>query len=513
MTATVAVEHLSKRFGVVRALADVSLELRGGEVLALVGENGAGKSTLMRVIEGVFPPDDGRVLVDGEPVAFASPREAQRLGIRVIHQEPEIIPELSVAENIYLGTFKARAGLFVDRRDLEGRTRRILETFGVARELPPRRRCAGLGPAHRQLVEIMRALHGGSRLIAFDEPTSSLTESEAARLFAIIRDLRGRGVAVVYISHRLAEVMDLADRIAVLRDGRLVADRPAAELDETRIASLMVGRDVQHLFKRSARPGPEPVLEVRALTTHAVEDVDLVVRRGEVVGLGGLIGAGRSELARGIFGFDRRRRGEVRVGGRAVRPDSPGDAIQAGIGFAPEERKSEALLLARSVRDNITLCVPEKIGRFGFVDTGKARGIAGRLAERLAIKTPSLEQQISKLSGGNQQKAVLARWLAREPMLLILDEPTRGVDVGAKAEIYRLIDELAAAGYGILLISSEMPELLGLADRILVMRAGRIVGELSREEASEEAILGLAMEDAAVHTAPAPTETDRMTDA
>ncbi len=489
----VAVEGVAKRFGVVQALKGVSLEVRAGEVLALVGENGAGKSTLMRLLEGVFEPDSGRILVDGAPVRFRGPAEAHGAGIRVIHQEPEIVPELTVAENIFLGDIHARAGLFLDWGDLEARTRALLEAFGVARELPPRRSCRGLGPAQRQLIEIMRALKGGGRLVAFDEPTSSLTAEEARRLFSIIAKLRADGVAVVYISHRLAEVFVLADRVAVLRDGELVALRPKEALDEAEVVRLMVGRDLGGLFSRRTAPAGKAVLEVESLSTDRVKNCSLVVHAGEVVGLAGLIGAGRSELARGIFGFDRRRRGTVSVAGRPVRPDSPGDAILAGIGFAPEDRKEEALLLARSVLDNITLCVPDRIGRLGLVDRGRAQAIAGAIADRLRIRTPSLDHPVAKLSGGNQQKAVLGRWLAREPKVLILDEPTRGIDVGAKAEIYRLIDELAAAGMAILLISSELPELLGLADRIIVMRAGTIVGELSRDAASEEAILGLAM--------------------
>ena len=316
----VAVERVAKRFGVVQALKGVSLEVRAGEVLALVGENGAGKSTLMRLLEGVFEPDSGRILVDGAPVRFRGPAEAHAAGIRVIHQEPEIVPELTVAENIFLGDIHARAGLFLDWRDLEGRTRALLEAFGVARELPPRRSCRGLGPAQRQLIEIMRALKGGGRLVAFDEPTSSLTAEEARRLFSIIAKLRADGVAVVYISHRLAEVFVLADRVAVLRDGELVALRPKEALDEAEVVRLMVGRDLGGLFRRRTAPAGEPVLEVEDLSTDKVKNCSIVVRAGEVVGLGGLIGAGRSELARGIFGFDRRRQGTVSVAGARYAP-------------------------------------------------------------------------------------------------------------------------------------------------------------------------------------------------
>jgi L-arabinose transport system ATP-binding protein len=492
-SAIVAVAGISKRFGVVQALSDVSVGFRPGEVVGLVGENGAGKSTLTRILEGVYRPDSGEVRVDGQPIAFSEPRDAHRAGIRIIHQEPEIVPELTVAENIFMGAIPRVGGVFLDRRKLEHRTQDILADFGMARDLSPRQQCTGLGPAQRQVLEIMRAIRAGGRLIAFDEPTSSLTDDEARRLFQVIRRLRAEGVSVVYISHRLHEIVDLVDRVVVLRDGRLVADRPAAGLTEAEISRLMVGRDVETLFSHRHRTLAEVALRVSGLTTRAVYDVSFQVRAGEVLGIGGLMGAGRSELAKGIVGFDRRISGEVHAAGKPVRANSPANAIFAGIGFAPEDRKHEALLLFRSVLDNATLCIPDKVSRFGFFQRRRAQSLTQNLADRLSIRTPSLDQQVSRLSGGNQQKVVLARWLAREPRVLILDEPTRGIDVGAKAEIYQLIDQLAAAGIAIVLISSEMPELLGLADRILVMAGGRIVGELSAEQASEEAILRLAM--------------------
>jgi L-arabinose transport system ATP-binding protein len=488
-----AVRDIAKSFGVVPALRGVSLEIRAGEVLALVGENGAGKSTLMRILEGEHRPDAGEILFEGRPVTFASARDAHQVGIRVIHQEPEIIPDLSVAENVFIGDF--RGGLFLDRGDLDRRALALLGQFGVERELPPWRLCRGLGPAHRQLIEIMRAVKSGEKLLALDEPTSSLTEEEAQRLFAFVRRLRADGVAVVYISHRLREVMDLADRIAVLRDGELVGLLDRAEATHEAIVRLMVGRPLSAIFDHRPHARPETVLQVDGLTTAKVHDISFSIRAGEIVGLGGLIGAGRTELARGIFGFDRMTAGRVLVNGREIKLRSPADAILAGIGFAPEDRKQEALLLARSVRENISLCVPDLISRGGFLDEGAETRIAQRLSDRMRIKTPSLRQLVSKLSGGNQQKVVLARWLAREPKLLILDEPTRGIDVGAKAEIYRLVEELAAAGMGILFISSEMPELLGMTDRILVMAAGRLVGELATKDATEQAILALAMRE------------------
>ena len=488
-----AAVRVSKHFGVVRALDDVTLAARAGEILALVGENGAGKSTLVRIFEGVFPPDQGEVHAQGVRQTLRSPADAHALGIRVIHQEPDIIPDLSIAENLFLGDFRRYRGVFLDRADLAQRTRALLGEFGLERDLGPWVRAGDLSPAQRQLMEIMRALRGGLRVLALDEPTSSLTEQEAQRLFRIVRRLRKDGVAVIYISHRMREVRELADRIAVLRDGRLVEERPTAAFPEGDIVHAMVGRPIADLFDRGTRRWGETALSVRGVTTKRVKDVSFDVCSGEVVGLAGLMGAGRSELAEAIFGQDRLLAGSIAVGGKPVALRTPADAIRAGIGFAPEDRKSQALLLLRSVKDNISLAIPDLISRLTFVDFAAERRIATTLADRLRIKTPSLEASVSSLSGGNQQKVVLGRWLARRPKVLILDEPTRGIDVGAKAEIYRLITELAAEGMALLVISSEMPELLGLADRILVMAGGRIVAGLGRHEASEERILSLAM--------------------
>jgi L-arabinose transport system ATP-binding protein len=491
----VRVEDVSKRFGVVRALHNVSLDISRGEILALIGENGAGKSTLMRILEGEYRPDTGSIRIDGRIVELSSPRMAHAAGIRVIHQEPEIIPELTVAENIFLGDFRAKGAVFLDQDDLSRRTVALLAAFGMDRVLEPDSLCRGLGPAQRQLIEIMRALRPGIRLIAFDEPTSSLTEDEAVRLFEMIRRLRSEGVAIVYISHRLREVSVLADRVAVLRDGELVASDAIGRLSEDRMVELMVGRPVNDLFGRAKRNAGAVRLSVEGLTSSKVRGVSLHVRAGEIVGLGGLVGAGRSELARALMGIDRVSSGSVSVDGIEVTTGSPRQAIAAGIGLVPEDRKQEALLLVQSVRDNTSLMVPEKVSRYGFFQPRRERGIVGRLVELLRIRTPSLEQPVAKLSGGNQQKVVFARWIAREPKVLILDEPTRGIDVGAKAEIYGLIEGLAADGMAILLISSEMTELIGLADRILVMAGGRIVGEVEGDRATEKAILDLAMSD------------------
>ena len=502
-----SLRQISKRFGVVQALNGVDLDVRGGEVLALVGENGAGKSTMMRIVEGVVSPDAGSLLFDGVVRDLRRAADAHALGVRVIHQEPDIAPDLSVAENLFIGDLRRIAGLFLDRRDLVRRTIALFDRFGLRESLSPWTRAGDLGAAQRQLVEIMRALRAGVRLLALDEPTSSLTDEETRRLFTIVRQLKAAGVAIVYISHRMHEIRELADRIAVLRDGRMVTVQPSTDLEDGAILRHMVGRPIDKLFERQHRePGPV-VLSLEGVSTRRIRDVSFSIRAGEVVGMAGLIGAGRSETAEAIFGADPILSGRVSLGGVPLRLRSPADAIAAGIGFAPEDRKAQALLLMASVETNVTLCVPDLISRAGFLKASAAHRIARKQADDLRIKTPRLDQLVSKLSGGNQQKVVLGRWLARRPRVLILDEPTRGIDVGAKAEIYALIRHLADSGLAILVISSEMPELVGLSDRVLVMASGRVAGEVSRVDATEEGILSLAMTDnlassAAEHRGP-----------
>ncbi|MCO6011297.1 sugar ABC transporter ATP-binding protein [Actinoallomurus purpureus] len=484
---------ISKRFAGVRALDDVTLDFPGGAVTALMGENGAGKSTLIKIINGDHLPDRGRVVLDGAPLALHAPADARRAGIRVIPQEPEIVPHVSVAENVYIGALPRKAGRALDRVGLRARVRADLRRLGFERVLDPDTLGSHLTPAQRQLVEILRALTTDAKVIAFDEPTSSLSENEVEALFALIRRLREEGLAVIYVSHRMQEIFRLADRIAVLRDGGLVGVRDVDRTDEAEIVRMMVGRDLSDMFAREHGATDEVVLEVDAVTTDDVRDVSLSVRAGEVVALAGLVGAGRSELAGAIVGDLPIRSGQVRVGGRPVRLRQPRDAVRAGMGYAPEERKAQALLLERSVRDNTSLVVLDRLRRFRFVRRAEERRLTREYVDRLNVRTPDIEHEVRKLSGGNQQKVVLARWLARRPKVLILDEPTRGIDVGAKAEIYHLIDDLARAGVAILVISSELPEVLGLADRIVVMQNGRVTGELDRADATEEAILELAM--------------------
>lgn len=514
-----SVADLSKQFAGVRALREVTVDFPAGQVTALMGENGAGKSTLIKIIDGDHRPDAGRVLLNGHPLDLHSPADARRHGIRVIGQEPEIIPHVSVAENVYAGALPRRRGRLLDRPTLRARVHDDLVRLGFEHALAPDTLGSALTPAQRQLVEILRALTGHAKVIAFDEPTSSLGEHEAEALFALIDRLRSDGMAIVYVSHRLKEIFRLADRIAVLRDGSLVGVRQAASSTEGEIVRMMVGRDLSTMFDRHDPPTPtvpappasvpanptpnttapthigEVVLDVREVTTDDVRDISFQVRAGEVVALAGLVGAGRSELSRALVGDLPIRSGTVSVGGRVLRLRHPGDAVRAGLGYAPEERKAQALFLDRSVRDNTSLVILDRLRTLRFVRRGAENRAVSEFVERLRVRTPSLEHEVRKLSGGNQQKVVLARWLARRPKVLILDEPTRGIDVGAKAEIYHIIADLARAGVAVLVVSSELPEVLGLADRVLVMQNGRITGELSRADATEESILSLAMAD------------------
>ena len=486
------IRDVSKAFPNVQALAGVSLDVRAGEVIAFMGENGAGKSTLLKILSGDYQRDAGTLTLDGKVVNFAGPRDARHAGVRVIYQEPEIVPYVTVAENIYIGELPVKNG-HVDFGALNRTVRETLAEYGFDDFISPDTLGNQLAPAQRHVVEIMRALKDGLRVLALDEPTSSMTEEEADRLFRLIERLRAQGIGIIYVSHRLHEIMKIADRIAVLRDGKLVGVTAAAETSEAEIVRMMVGRDLSDLVKRERHARDTVVLKVEHLSSPWHRDVSFEIRAGEVVGFAGLIGAGRTELAKVIFGDLPRYGGTVSMSGKAVTIRNPGQAIAAGMGLAPEDRKGEGLVLVRSVIENVVLAVLGRLAHLGILNPQRLRAEGAPLVERLAIKTPSLDQEVSKLSGGNQQKVVLARWLASHPSLLILDEPTRGIDVGAKAEIYRLIEDLAAEGIAIMLISSEMPELLRLTDRILVVRNGAISGELKDGAATEEGILRLAM--------------------
>ncbi len=498
---TLKVRNISKAFPNVQALDDVSLDIRPGEILAFMGENGAGKSTLLKIINGDYQPDAGTISIDDKPLSFSNPKQAHQAGIRVIYQEPEIVPGVDVAENIWVGELPKRLG-FIDRRQLNDKAKRRLAEYGFEKVLPTHLMGEELSSAQRQLVEIMRALKSGVRVLALDEPTSSLTDDEVERLFALVNRLRDEGVAIIYVSHRINEIKRLCDRIAILRDGRLIAVKPASELSEAQIVSLMVGRDLSDVFHRQPAGTNREVLRVEEVSSNWHNAVSCYVNAGEVVGFSGLVGAGRSELAKVIFGELPKNSGRIFLSGEEISPRRPDQAIAKGIGFAPEDRKREGLILIRSVLENASMAILRQISRFHLVRSALERDVVSGFVEKLKVRTPSLDQEVGKLSGGNQQKVVLARWLAAKPKLLILDEPTRGIDVGAKAEIYRLIDELANEGLAIMLISSELPEILGLADRIYVMQNGRITGELAGAEATEEAILELAMVDNLSATQP-----------
>ncbi|MQA77180.1 MAG: ATP-binding cassette domain-containing protein [Streptosporangiales bacterium] len=496
-----ALRGIGRSFPGVRALDDVTIEVRAGEVLALVGENGAGKSTLLRILSGDQQPDEGELRLPSGPVRFGSPRDARAAGVRVVSQEPELVDPLSVAENVFLGQVaRASGGRLVRRRDLHRRTAEILDRYGFAGDLDPQAIAADLSPSQRQLVEIVRALHEGATVLALDEPTSSLSEREADRLLGTVERLRRDGVAIVYVSHRLRETLRLADRVAVLRDGRLVATEDAAALSEADVVRLMVGRPLTAVFDRPEPPALGDVrLRVEHLSAPGLHDVGLTVRAGEIVGLAGLVGAGRTRLARALYGELPLTGGRVEVDGRPVRLRHPRDAMAAGICRTPEDRKGDGLVMVRSVRENVTLAILKRLSTFRFVRRRAERTVVADLTASLRVKAPSMDHPVATLSGGNQQKVVLARALAAAPRVLVLDEPTRGVDVGAKAEIYQLVFRLARDGLAVVVVSSELPEVLGLADRILVLAGGRITGELSRDDATEERVLALAMpaEDAA----------------
>lgn len=491
---TLKVRHISKAFPNVQALSDVSLDIRPGEILAFMGENGAGKSTLLKIINGDYQPDSGTMTIDDEKLSFSNPKQAHNKGIRIIYQEPEIVPGTDVPENIWIGELPKKYGL-INRRALNEKAQSRLEEYGFENVLPIHLMGDELSSAQRQIVEIMRALKSNVRVLALDEPTSSLTDEEVDRLFTLVRRLRDEGVAIIYVSHRINEIKRLCDRIAILRDGQLITVQPASELTQADIVRLMVGRDLSDVFERNPAASKQEVLNIQHLSSNWHVDINCNIKRGEVVGFSGLVGAGRSELAKVIFGDLPKNSGTIFLDGEEINPRRPDQAIAKGIGFAPEDRKREGLILIRSVLENASMAILRQLSRFHIVNKSQERKVIGTYVEKLKVRTPSLDQEVGKLSGGNQQKVVLSRWLAAKPKLLILDEPTRGIDVGAKAEIYRLIDELANEGLGIMLISSEMPEIIGLSDRVYVMQNGRITGELSSEEANEEAILELAMID------------------
>ncbi len=490
-----AADRLVKRYPGVLALDGVSFAVRGGEVHAVAGENGAGKSTLMKVLSGAVQPDAGTLLVDGHPARFASPHAAHAAGIRMIHQELSLVPELSVAENVFLGAEPARRGVVDRTRQLAG-ARAVLDRLGQA-QLDPRARVAELPLAARQMTEIAKAVAARARVLIMDEPTAILAQEETNALFRVIAQLRDEGVAIVYISHRLDEIFRVAGRLTVLRDGRLVATAPVADVSRGDVVRMMVGRELAAGYPHaSAAPGAE-LLRVEGVSSGPVRQASLALRRGEIVGLVGLVGAGRTELARAIFGAAPVREGRMFLDGAPYAPRTPRDAIAAGVALLPEDRKRQGLVLIGAIRENVSLPSLPGLASRGIVDRGRERAGVATWVDALGVRTPTVERPVGQLSGGNQQKVVVARWMLRHSRVLLFDEPTRGIDVGAKAEIYALMRRLADDGAAILMISSDLPEALGMADRLLAMRDGRIVGALARADATPDRVASLILGESA----------------
>jgi ribose transport system ATP-binding protein len=474
------VRDVTKSFPGVRALKGVSLTIRPGEVHALVGENGAGKSTLMKILAGAYRPDGGQVILDGKPVHFHTPHEARSAGIGIIYQELTVAANLTVAENVFLGSEPRKFGFVKDTAQMERRTQEVLDKLGAG--FKASRRAAHLSVAEQQQIEIARALFYRSRILVMDEPTAALSDRETERLFDVVRQLRADGLAIIYISHRMAEIYDLADRLSVFRDGEFVGELDRSEFSSERVIEMMVGRRLEDFYKRNEMAVGDRILEVRNLGDgDRVKSASFQLRRGEVVGLAGLVGAGRTELARLIFGADKKRTGEVWLDGKKLTVDHPLDAVRAGIGYVPEDRKLQGVFLQMSCRDNIAMNILGRTATAGIINFRSVNERANGQAKSLRVRAASLASKAGGLSGGNQQKLLLARWLEINPRVLILDEPTRGVDVGSKAEIYMLIQQLVEKGMGVLFISSELPEIVGICDRVLVMREGEITGEVGGE--------------------------------
>jgi rhamnose transport system ATP-binding protein len=487
MTTRMALSGISKRFGATAALTDVSLELQPGEVHALVGENGAGKSTLVKVIAGIHQPDAGEIRLDGEPITIPSPAAARAMRIAVVHQEPRLFPDLSVAENIFLVAPPTDRLHTIAWGEMRQRASGLFEQLDVKIDVTAPVR--GLSMADQQLIEIAKAMSIDARVLILDEPTASLSTHEVERLFAIVRRTKERGVAVLFVSHRLDEVFQLCDRATVFRDGRHVVTAPTSELTTASLVRYMVGREVS-LFPKEATTVGEPLLEVRHLSdATGFRDISFTVRAGEILGLAGLVGAGRTEIARVLFGIEPRTEGEILLEGRPVVFRTPSQALRAGIAYVPEDRHQDGLVLDFSIANNITLPILRRLFPRLFLRPRSEAELAAGFSDRLRIRATGVDQSVSALSGGNQQKVVIAKWLATKPRVLILDEPTRGVDIGAKVEVHRIVSELAASGLAIIMISSDLPEVLAMSDRILVLHEGRVTAEIARADASEERVM------------------------
>ena len=484
--------NITKRFPGVVALDGIQFDLEAGEIHGLLGENGAGKSTLLKIITGVHQPDEGEIVLEGERIVFNNPLDAKRAGIAAIYQEPTCFPELSISENVFMGHPLVSGRLNrMDWKGMHQRTEQLLQELNI--HLDPRTTMGLLNVAERQLVEIAKALSLDSKILLMDEPTSSLTIQEAERLFKVIRRLREDGVAIIFISHRLEEVFELTDRVTVLRDGKYIGTKGTEELTTQEVIRMMVGRSMDELYPKKEVKIGNPLLEVKNLTRQGeFSDISFSVREGEILGIAGLVGAGRTEMARAIFGITSPDGGEIRLADQRLKIKNPRDALRAGIAYLPEDRQDHGLVLAMDLSQNTTISILDRF-KYNLLDKKQEREITEKYIELLSIRTSGCTQLARNLSGGNQQKVVLAKWMATEPRLLILDEPTRGVDVQAKAAVHTLIGELAGQGLGIIIISSELPEVLGISDRILVMHEGKIAAEFMRDEATQELILQAAI--------------------
>lgn len=486
-TPIIRLAHIGKSFGGVQALKDVQLELYAGEVHALLGENGAGKSTLIKMITGVHQPDSGQMELNGRPIHFANPRDAQQQGIAAIYQEPSLFPDLSIAENILVGRQPVRGGR-VSWKEMNQQAETLLRRLGV--RLDPRTKARHLTVAQQQMVEIARALSVQASIFIMDEPTSSLTANEVKELFRIVRQLRQEGTAILFISHRLEELFALADRVTTLRDGKYVGTRPMADVTTDELIQMMVGRQLGDLFPKQTAERGQVLLEVEKLAVAGVfQNVSFALHAGEIVGMAGLVGAGRTDVACSLFGIKPATSGQIKLDGRPVVIRDPQQAMALGISYVPEDRQHHGLVLPMSIGSNITLPILSRFTRRGWLQPKREKSVATAASQKLEVKAAGIEQKAQELSGGNQQKVVLAKWLNTNPRILILDEPTRGIDVGTKAAVHRLMSSLAAEGMAILMISSELPEVLGMSDRILVMREGHLAGEFARAEATQEKLM------------------------
>jgi rhamnose transport system ATP-binding protein len=491
MPAVLELREVSKSFGSVTALRSADLSVDAGSIHALVGENGAGKSTLVKIVSGLYRRDGGEFRFDGQGADFGSTAEAKAQGIAVIYQEPTLFPDLSVVENIFMGRQPLDRWHRIDRGAMDAEARELFERLGVP--IDPDRPARGLSIADQQIIEIAKAISLDAKLLIMDEPTAALSGSEVDRLFTVARGLRDEGRALVFISHRFDEVFELCDTITVMRDGDYISTDPISDVTVDQIVARMVGREVADLFPKTVAELGDVVLEVEGLSSKGTfDDVSFQVRAGEIVGLAGLVGAGRSEIARAVFGVDRYDRGTVLLGGQPVPPHNPRAAVAAGIAFVPEDRRQQGLVTESSIAENIASVIRGHLTKYGLLTDDAENRAAAPWAGTLAVKTAALDLPAATLSGGNQQKVVIAKWLATEPKLLIVDEPTRGIDVGTKAEVHRLLSDLAAQGIAILMISSELPEVLGMADRVLVVREGTITAEFARDEATPERVMRAA---------------------